>query len=151
MIKKCIFIICLTLSIGSCDDTKDKAQTLVEEARTALDEQRYDDVLTTIDTLRSRYPTAIEARKEALVLWQKAELLRTQKELAGIDSLLLQAEQEYARQKALADQLKETDPTAWREHNRAANFQKAYLDSLKNRFDVACAKIKYIHRKQKEN
>ena len=45
---------------------------------------------------------------------------------------------------------KSGDQEAWKRHNRTANQLKARKDSLQNRFDEACAKIKYIHKKQKE-
>lgn len=151
MKKELTTLFCAALLMAGCGKTQDPAKALLDEARTALSERRYDDVLATVDTLRSRYPRAIEERKEALHLWQQAELLRTQKELAATDSLLQAVGRAYeaVRQQQQQDDEKD-DVEAWKQHNRTANQLKARLDSLQNRFDVACAKIKYIHKRQKE-
>ncbi len=151
MRKELTTLLCAALLVAGCGKTDRKANALLEEARTALAEQRYGDVLATIDTLRNRYPEAIEARKEALHLWQQAELLRTQKELAATDSLLQVVGKAYDEARQRQQQADEHDDVeAWKQHNRTANQLKARLDSLQNRFDVACAKIKYIHKRQKE-
>ncbi len=151
MRKELTTLLCAALLVAGCGKTDRKANALLEEARTALAEQRYGDVQATIDTLRNRYPEAIEARKEALHLWQQAELLRTQKELAATDSLLQVVGKAYDEARQRQQQADERDDVeAWKQHNRTANQLKARLDSLQNRFDVACAKIKYIHKRQKE-
>ena len=151
MTKKLIIILSAVLFLVACGNTNNKAKALLDEARLALDERRYDDVLAKIDTLRNKYPRAIEERKQALPLWQKAELLRTQDELAVVDSLLAVVESAYNEVRQLQNQAdKSGDQEAWKRHNRTANQLKARKDSLQNRFDEACAKIKYIHKKQKE-
>ncbi len=151
MRKELTTLLCVALLMAGCGKTDKEANALLDQARVALDEQRYGDVLATIDTLRNRYPDAIEARKEALALWQQAELLRTQKELAVTDSLLQAVGRAYDEARLRQQQADERDDVeAWKQHNRTANLLKARLDSLQNRFDVACAKIKYIHKRQKE-
>ncbi len=151
MRKELTTLLCAALLMAGCGKTDKEANALLDQARVALDEQRYGDVLATIDTLRNRYPDAIEARKEALALWQQAELLRTQKELAVTDSLLQAVGRAYDEARLRQQQADERDDVeAWKQHNRTANLLKARLDSLQNRFDVACAKIKYIHKRQKE-
>lgn len=151
MRKELTTLLCAALLMAGCGKTDKEANALLDQARVALDEQRYGDVLATIDTLRNRYPDAIEARKEALALWQQAELLRTQKELAVTDSLLQAVGRAYDEARQRQQQADERDDVeAWKQHNRTANLLKARLDSLQNRFDVACAKIKYIHKRQKE-
>ncbi len=151
MRKELTTLLCVALLMAGCGKTDKEANALLDQARVALDEQRYGDVLATIDTLRNRYPDAIEARKEALALWQQAELLRTQKELAVTDSLLQAVGRAYDEARQRQQQADERDDVeAWKQHNRTANLLKARLDSLQNRFDVACAKIKYIHKRQKE-
>ena len=151
MRKELTNLLCAALLMAGCGKTDKEANALLDQARVALDEQRYGDVLATIDTLRNRYPDAIEARKEALALWQQAELLRTQKELAVTDSLLQAVGKAYDEARQRQQQADERDDVeAWKQHNRTANLLKARLDSLQNRFDVACAKIKYIHKRQKE-
>lgn len=77
--------------------------------------------------------------------------MRTQDELAVVDSLLAVVGSAYNEVRQLQNQAdKSGDQEAWKRHNRTANQLKARKDSLQNRFDVACAKIKYIHKKQKE-
>ncbi len=151
MTKKLTTLFCAALLIIGCGKGNSEAKALLDEARAALDAQHYDEVLVKIDSLRVHYPHAIEERKEALQLWQQAELLRTQKELATTDSLLQVTGKAYDEARQQLKQADEADDLeAWKQHNRTANLLKARLDSLQNRFDVACAKIKYIHKRQKE-
>lgn len=151
MTMKQTIILSAMLVVVACGKGNDEAKQLLDEARVALDEHRYGDVLAKIDTLRSRYPRAVEERKAALPLWQKAELLRTQDDLAVVDSALNATERELEQAKTETAQASESgNHEAWRQLNRRTNMLQMRRDSLKNRFDVACAKIKYIHKKQKE-
>lgn len=151
MTMKRIIIISAAVIMAACGNGNDEARQLLDEARMALDEHRYGDVLAKIDTLRNRYPRAVEERKAALPLWQKAELLRTQEDLAVVDSALLATEHELQQTRQEVEAASRgSDHEAWRQLNRRANMLQMRRDSLKNRFDVACAKIKYIHKKQKE-
>lgn len=54
---------------------------MVTEARALMHQQKYDAARDTIMSLRQNHPTAIEARKEAILLLDSVELL------AAIDSL----------------------------------------------------------------
>ena len=76
-----------------------EAQAMLDSARMACDNQRYQEALNTIERLRSQYPDEIEVRKEALKLFQDASLKMAQADIAVTDSALqattaqMQAEQ----------------------------------------------------------
>ena len=73
-----ICAICLTNASCHSDNSNQKADELLQTAQQQFDNKQYDAALATIDTLRSRYPKAIEARKKALLLHQEAELKRAE-------------------------------------------------------------------------
>lgn len=87
-------------ALTACTSVEDKAEALLAEARVAVAETRYDDARALIDSLRSAYPTAVEARREALKLENEFEL-------ADAKNLLLSAEQQNVRETARLDSLKQ--------------------------------------------
>lgn len=153
---KKIIIIALTAvliaGIGACkgDDTNQKAEELLQTALQQFDAQQYAAARATIDSLRSRYPKAIEARKKALKLHQQVELKRAENELALTDSALQSAKREYDTQKRLAEQA-HANGTATASQLTNVTRLRMKRDSLQVQFDMQCAKIKYIHKKQKED
>ncbi len=68
--------------VGSCTPSEDEIGTeMVSQARELMHHQQYDAARDTILSLRQNHPTAIEARREAILLLDSIELL------AAIDSL----------------------------------------------------------------
>ena len=105
--------------------------------------------LAAIDTLRAKFPKAIAERKEALKLYQEASLRIAQKQLAYVDSAL-EAEKHIFRtmEKSVAAHKEKGIATA--EELTALTRKRMLRDSLQTQFDVLCAKIKYIHKRQKQ-
>lgn len=67
-----LFIIILV----SCSNGSEegKAQLMLQEARTALRNRQYADARDTIMSLRKKHPTAIEARKQGILLLDSIEM-----------------------------------------------------------------------------
>lgn len=150
--RKATIIITLLAAIvlAACQDNKQQAaEQMLEKANQLFTEQKYDRALIVIDSLRQVYPGAIDTRKRALRLQQDIELKRSQEELAIVDSALqaVRHDYEYQRQKV------EKDKAALRatpDELTMLTKTRVRRDSLQTRFDVLCAKIRYIHKKQKE-
>lgn len=136
--------------LSACGDSRQKAaEQMLERATLLFDRQQYDRALIVIDSLRKEYPTAIDIRKQALVLQQNIELTRSQEELAVLDSTLQAVKLDYEQQKQQVDAAK-AELRATAEELTLLTKTRVRLDSLQTRFDVLCAKIRYIHKKQKE-
>lgn len=136
--------------LASCDNSQQKmADSLLKEAEQLFNKGEYDNALTKIDSLRNIYPNAIETRKKALGLYQSIALKQAQEDLANTDSILQAVTHDYNYQKTKVDKDREM-LRATKEELSMLNKTKVKLDSLRVRFDMQCAKIKYIHKKQKE-
>ena len=124
-------------------------KALVTEMRESYAEGRDSACLAAIDTLRAKFPKAIAERKEALKLYQEASLRIAQKQLAYVDSAL-EAEKHIFRtmEKSVAAHKEAGIATA--EELTALTRKRMLRDSLQTQFDVLCAKIKYIHKRQKQ-
>ena len=140
------------MTLTSCDgnSSRQTAETLLEEAGQLFNDGDYDRALAKIDSLRKVFPNAIETRKKALTLYQSISLKQAQEDLAHTDSILQELTHDYNYQKAKVDKDREM-LRATAEELQMLNETKVRLDSLKVRFDMQCAKIKYIHKKQKED
>ena len=150
MMRKVLWIPALALLLAACADSRQKeAEAMLQRADQLFNEQKYDRALTAIDSLRKVYPSAIETRKQALKLQQNIELKRSQEELASVDSTLQAVRQnyEYQRQKVEKDK---QELRATPEELTMLTKTRVKRDSLQTRFNVLCAKIRYIHKKQKE-
>ncbi len=143
--------VCAVLLTTGCggNDIEKKAGELLEQARTEFKEGDYAKALATIDTLRKNCPEAIEARKQALKLYQEVELKRAQLAVEGVDTVLQRVEREYQEMKKTVDALREKS-AATEQQLRSVNLMRVTRDSLKTIFDVECAKIKYIKKKMEE-
>lgn len=149
--RKNILLLGAVMLLAACGgmSDEDKAVKMVNDASQQIENGEYEKALQTIDSLRAAFPDNIDARRQALSLHQQASLKLAQKDLANTDSLMAIVSDEYSQLKAKVEQdRKETKATL--EETQRLNITKAKLDSLKVRFDVQCAKIKYIHKKQKE-
>ncbi len=65
--------------LASCNQTSQeaKAEVLLQESRQLLTEGRYDAARNNIMNLRKQYPTAIQARAQALLLLDSVEMAAT--------------------------------------------------------------------------
>ena len=76
-----------------------EANALLAEIETLYETGQYRTALDSIESLRRRFPTSVEARRKGLRLWQEASLKMAQADIAVTDSALqattaqMQAEQ----------------------------------------------------------
>lgn len=149
--KTAIMIAATALMAVACSENKSEkqAEALLEKAEVEYKTGQYDKALRTIDSLRKAFPEAIKARKEGLKLYQNVALTQAQSDLARTDSLLQATKKEYERVKTEVETARR-ELRATPEELQNATLLKVRLDSLQVQFDVQCAKIKYIHKRQKE-
>ncbi len=140
-----------TMALSSCsgNDAQKAAEDMLEQAEKYFSEGRYDRAKIAIDSLRKVYPGAVETRKKALTLFQSISLKEAQEDLAITDSILQRVTLDYKYIKDKVEKDK-AELRATPEELEMLTRTKMKLDSLKVRFDMQCAKIKYIHKKQKE-
>lgn len=138
----------LTVSCGG-SDAQQAAENMLEQAEKYFSEGSYDRAKIAIDSLRKVYPGAVETRKKALKLFQNISLKEAQEDLAVTDSALQAVTLDYKYIKDKVDRDK-AELRATAEELETLTRTKMKLDSLRVRFDMQCAKIKYIHKKQKE-
>lgn len=119
----------------ACAKTDDeKAQDLLAQIDQLYAKGKYKETLDSITVLRDRFPMALESRRKALVVWQKASLAMAQKDVANTDIRL----QEVARQ------IEETTDRLTR------NMLLLKRDSLQARYEAMCGVVRMIHARQKQ-
>lgn len=151
--QKYIYIIGVAMLalFSSCkDNEKEALEQLMTEIRNDYAEERDSACLIAIDTLRARYPQAVAERKEALVLYQKASLRIAQRDLEQTDKDLEAAKIKFAEMEQTVNAHK-AEGIATADELTALTMQRMHRDSLQVHFDVLCAQIKYIHKRQKQN
>lgn len=150
ILKIYVILIVAAISILSCaNKQQDEAESLLQQANEYFDKKEYNKALRSIDSLRNIYPNAIEVRKQALKLYQSISLKQTQEELARTDSALQAVILNYNYLKAKVDKDRQ-ELRATPEELQMLTLVRMKRDSLQVSFDTQCAKIKYIHKKQKE-
>lgn len=119
----------------ACAKTDDeKAQDLLAQIDQLYAKGKYKETLDSITVLRDRFPMALESRRKALVVWQKASLAMAQKDVANTDIRL----QEVARQ------IEETTDRL------THNMLLVKRDSLQARYEAMCGVVRMIHARQKQ-
>ena len=150
MKKTIVLLFAITVVLVSCggNDAQKTAEDMLEKAEKYFSEGSYDRAKITIDSLRKVYPGAVETRKKALKLFQDISLKEAQEDLALTDSIMqaVSLDYKYIKDKVEKDK---AQLRATAEELELLTRTKMKLDSLKVRFDMQCAKIKYIHKKQK--
>lgn len=143
--------ICVTFStvlLTSCEKNPE-AKQLLKEIQADYEAGNYQRVIYCIDSMRHNYPDAIEERREALKLHQEASLKMAQANLAEVDSALQAAIRQFDEMKPQVEAHRKAC-TATKEELQQFNELRAHRDSLQGVFNLECAKIKYIHKRQKE-
>lgn len=151
--KHTLFILlCSAVLLGaaSCKEEKNEASELLQEVKADFEAGRYDKALAGIDTLRAKYPKAIAERDSALRIYQETSLRQAQQHLATVDSTLQVIEKVYSTMSVVIE-TKRKAGIATQQELQEFNELRYRRDSLKGVFDVECAKIKYIHKRQKES
>ena len=153
MKNRLIITICVAAAVVmtacSSNDAQKSAEGMLEKAEKYFSEGSYDRAKIAIDSLRKVYPGAVETRKKALKLFQDISLKQAQEDLALTDSIMQKVglDYKYIKEKVEKDK---AELRATAEELELLTRTKMKYDSLKVRFDMQCAKIKYIHKKQKE-
>jgi len=149
--RKTLFLLLTVVALAACGGSNrhSEAEALLQKATEATEQGNYRRALLLIDSLRHAYPDAVDARKQALRLHQEASLKEAQADLATTDSALQAVKQEYERQQRTVDAHKQAGNATAEELTKLTR-TRMLRDSLQVRFDVGCAKIKYIHKRQKE-
>lgn len=139
----------ITMTATSCGEKHEEATLLLQEIHNDYAKGLYEKALNGVDSLRRTYPEAVKQRKEALIIHQQASLALAQNNLATVDSTLQQIEREYNTLKPRIDE-RHNQGVATAEELHYFNLLRARRDSLQGVFNMECAKIKYIHKRQKE-
>ena len=147
--KQILWFLLAVMLVACGNSTQKEAEELLGKANEQFTQKAYDNALTTLDSLRKVYPNAVDTRKKALKLRQSIELKRSQEELAQVDSMLQAVSHDYRYQQQKVEKDKQ-ELRATAEELTMLTRTRMRRDSLQMRFDVLCAKIRYIHKKQKE-
>ncbi len=142
-------VLFLILAVACKDNRQQQAEQLLQQAEEQFGASDYQAALSTIDSLRKVYPNAINTRKKALKLYQDIELKKAQEELAVTDSVLQAIQHDLDYQTAKV----EKDKAALRataEELTMLTRTRMKRDSLRTQCETLGAKIRYIHKKQKE-
>ena len=132
--KYILTIILAAVLVGCSESNEQKAERMLAQIDSLYEKGQYKEVLDSIVSLRTIYPSAINIRKKALRIWQNASLKIAQKDVAQTDVLL---------QETLRMIESETDL-------RKANMLRMRRDSLQARYEAMCGVVKMIHMRQKE-
>ena len=147
--KQILWILLAAVLVACGNSTQKEAEQLYKQANALFEQQQYDRALMSLDSLRKVYPNSVDVRKKALKLRQSIELKRAQDELALVDSMLQAVSHDYRYQQQKVEKDKQ-ELRATAEELTMLTRTRMRRDSLQTRFDVLCAKIRYIHKKQKE-
>lgn len=132
---KHVLILVSALLLASCAPSEEeKAQQSLVKIDSLYAKGQYRAVLDSITSLRERFPSAIEARRRALVVWQNASLKMAQAEVASTDILLQQATAQWRQETNLL------------RRNQLA----VRCDSLQARYEAMCGVVRMIHARQRQ-
>ena len=133
--KKYVFIIQILFIAVACEQNQgSKATQMLENIETYYNKGDYKRALDSISALRVKYPSAIEERKKALVIWQKASLKQAEQEIVKTDSALQNIPNRIASAETLLQK------------NRLGLTR----DSLRARYDAMCSVVRMIKIRMKQ-
>lgn len=113
--KKYIFpLFALLLLLSACggDDANQKASRMLSDARIALKYGHYAEARDSILSLRQKYPTAIEVRKQVILLLDSIEMSAaadSMKNAQGEEWERLHVKQQFFERKLLEDKKKDAE------------------------------------------
>lgn len=132
---KYVSVIIVLLLLVGCKESEDaKAAAALLQIQSLYEDGKYSEALDSIMSLREHHPTAIEARKQALKIWQDASLKMAQNDIARTDSSL------HATLEAIKVE----------QNLYKANMLRVKRDSLQARYEAMCGVVRMIHARQKE-
>lgn len=139
------------LFMTSCgDNMQEKAEYMLHQAQHQCDNGHYDKTLSLIDSLRNKYPKAIETRKKALKLYSEASEKQAQERLDEINVQLDEAEKKFAELDKIVT-IHKKQGKATPEELTSLTMARMHRDSVRTMFDTECEKIKYIRKKRQES
>ena len=114
MNKHILSLLALLLMLCACggDDTNQKASCMLSDARFALKYGHYAEARDSIMALRQKYPTAIEVRRQAILLLDSIEMTAaadSMKNAQGEEWERLHIKQQFFERKLLEDKKKDTE------------------------------------------
>lgn len=136
--KKMMLTMALVLAFVACTQRTtedDKAAQLLEKIEKLNREGAYAAALDSITSLRQQFPRAVNARRRALEIWQKASLKMTQDDIGRTDSAL----------QAVTRQM-EAETNIYKR-----NMLGVKRDSLQARYEGLIGTVRVIHKKMEEN
>ena len=112
--NKLLLSILVLLLLCACggNDVNEKAAQMLSDARTAYFHKRYAEARDSILSLRQKYPTAIEARKQAILLLDSVEMSAAADSLQyvqGEEWERLHIKQQFFERKLLEDKKKDAE------------------------------------------
>ena len=132
---KYVWLVIIAVTFVACAQTEDsKALSMLSKIEELYERGAYRQALDSITSLREKYPMAIQARKQALSIWQNASLKMAQLDIARTDSAL----QVVLTSIPLENNL------------YRANVLRMKRDSLKARYDAMCSVVRMIRMRQKQ-
>lgn len=84
--KKILCIGSMALMLMACNNSEEKAQACLQQAKQLFEQGAYSEAKSQIDSIRMLYPKAFEARKAGIKLMQQIELREQARTLAYLDS-----------------------------------------------------------------
>ncbi|MBU3853055.1 MAG: hypothetical protein H9789_04445 [Candidatus Paraprevotella stercoravium] len=143
--KKILPLACICLLAGACTSEKKdpnlEASPMLEAARELMSEKNYEAATDTILSMRKKYPTALEVRRQGILVMDSIELLQAQDSLKVLNGIL-----QIEKQKL---------DSISRLNNRGRNSpyydQKNKVFYLRQNMDEMDAKVKFFIRKIEED
>lgn len=140
-LKHLIFAIGASFLCFSCktaeDATEDNATAMLDEARQLLANKHYTAARDTILSLRRLHPTALEARRAAILTLDSVELMETRDSMARYEDSL----------NAVRERFKTMLPRVNGHTNEAYYIEQRRVFDMEQHFDELCAKAKFYIRK----
>ena len=88
MKKELILAMAMSLLVACSDGDEKKAQEHLRKAENALDVENFNEAKLQIDSIKTLYPKAFEARKQGIKLMQQVDLKEQGKTLVYLDSMM---------------------------------------------------------------
>lgn len=139
---KTIFIVfgaaLMTVSCKTTEEvSEDTAFAMLDEARVLMAKKHYAAARDTILSLRQLHPTALEARRAAILTLDSIELMETRDSIARFGDSL----------NAVREHFKTMLPRVNGRTNEAYYVEQRRIFDMQNHFDELCAKVKFYVRK----
>lgn len=112
----------------------DEANALLAEIETLYETGQYRTALDSIESLRRRFPTSVEARRKGLRLWQEASLKMAQADIAVTDSALQATTAQMQAEKRIYER----------------NMLGVKKDSLQARYEALIGVVRMIRKRMDE-